>query len=51
VSIDEAIEQINAAQQGSAQEVALEVIKALSESDRELVAGDLEEMAIVLDYS
>jgi hypothetical protein len=49
MSIDEATDKINAAPKGSAHEVALECIAALSEDDRDMAGGDLEEMAILID--
>jgi len=51
MTIDEAFELINAAPKGAAQEVALQVISQLDKSERELVAPDLEEMAVILDNS
>jgi hypothetical protein len=50
VSIDEAMALINSAPRGQAQQVAIEAIKQLSESDRDIAGADLEEMGVVLDY-
>jgi len=51
MTIDEAITLINEAPKGKAIEVAHEVIAKLSEEDAAEMGGDLEEMAIVEDYS
>jgi hypothetical protein len=51
MTIDEAFEAINAAPKGTAQEVALKVVSQLDKIDRDIAAPDLEEMAVVLDFS
>lgn len=51
MTIDEAMEKINAAAAGEALSVAQNCIDQLSDDDRDLVGGDLEEMAIALDDS
>lgn len=51
MTIDQATKLINNAKKGSAREVARRVASQLSKDDRILVGSDLEEMAIVLDYS
>lgn len=51
MSIDEAMKKINAAPKGSAVEVAQDCIKQLSEDDREMAGGDLEEMAVLIDQA
>ena len=49
MSIDQAVAEINAAPSGKAHETALRVINKLSEEDKLIAGGDIEEMAIVLD--
>jgi len=49
MTIEEAMAKINAAKKGDAQAVALDCIKQLSDDDREMAAGDLEEAAIIID--
>lgn len=51
MTIDEAIEQINAAEKGCALDVASKVIPKLSDFDREMAGPDLEAMAVLLDNS
>jgi len=51
MTIDEAIKLINEAPKGRAIKVAHEVIRKLSEEDAAEIGGDLEEMAILIDYS
>lgn len=49
MTVDEAIEKINAAPKGEAQAVAERCISQLSEVEAEFAGGDLEEMAILID--
>jgi hypothetical protein len=51
MTIDEAFEMINAAPKGKAQDAAREAIKLLDENDQKVAAQDLEEMAILIDFS
>jgi len=51
ITIDEAVEEINAAPLGTAHARALKCIKLLSREDRLMAAGDLESMAMLIDSS
>lgn len=49
MTVNEAIAAINAADKGDALNVAHRVIDELSDDDADMVAGDLEEMALLID--
>ena len=49
MTIEEAIRKINAAKPGDAHGVFLDCAEQLSEVDRLMAAGDLEEMSLLID--
>lgn len=49
MTVDEAIERINQAGRGNALKEAKAVIRKIPKDERQMVRGDLEEMAIAID--